>query len=283
MHKDGSLIAEVLMSAEFVYLSAPAISNRQVEKNDPIPPEIRPNMRKFRMEVVFEGIRNALKQQSFSSGRYKVEVTMGDLRLASGFSGKAFKTNSNFIDPYSSGYLLLPDQFQFWPPIIIKHHDCSQKNPVVIGSAMIRRPEKFLIDEKLKEIQRFLMIQNTEVDVEAQKSLKEFIIEESEPLLGVPEVSQGRQNLKDVLTKFKLPSFLRSSNNINQTHQLSLENEHTWWTKFYNASREEKFRNDCLHELTVWFISFHILMKFYEIFFCRFLPTSLRNKKSFHI
>lgn len=109
------------MSAEVVHLPVPNLSVKDVEKNDPIPIEIRPTMKKFRLEVTFAGIRNASKLSQSSSGRYKIELTMGDLKLLSGFSGKTFKANLNFLDPHASGYLLLPDQFQYWPSIIIKH------------------------------------------------------------------------------------------------------------------------------------------------------------------
>lgn len=261
-HQDGLLAAEVLMSAELIYLSVPTITMNQAEKNDPIPPEIRPDMRKFRMEIVFEGVRNASKQLHSSLGRYKVELTMGDLRLFSGFLGKTYKTNSNFIDPYASGYLLLPEQFQFWPPLIIKHLDFSHKNPIVVGTAMIRRPEKFFVNDKPKEMQRFLL--NKNADVEAQKSQEVFEIEESEPLLGASNISQCRRKLQQVWSKWKLSLLLRGSGEVNQTHPMSLENEHTWWTKFYNANREENFKNDCLHELTVGF-DFHPLSNFIAI------------------
>lgn len=250
-HKDGLLTAEVLMSAEFVHLSTPVITTKEREKNDPLPLEIRPNMGKFRMEIVFDGIRNAVKQPRAGSGRYKVELTMGDLKLSSGFSGKTYKTNMNFIDPYSSGYLLLPDQFHFWPPIIIRYLDCSHKNPNVVATAMIRRPNMFFVDEKPKEMQRFLLNQINETDIEAQVPQEVFEIAESDPLLGVSDKVPGKRKIQHFLSKCKLPPFLRNSMDFTQMDSLSLENVYTWWTKFFNSNREERFKIDCLHQLTV--------------------------------
>lgn len=250
-HKDGLLTAEVLMSAELIHLSVPTLTVKEVEKNEPIPIEIRPDMRKFRMEIIFAGIRGAQKLSHFSSGRYKIELTMGDLKLSSGFSGKGYKTNLNFIDPYASGYLLLPEQFQFWPPIIVKHLDCSHKKPTVLGAAMIRRPEKFFVEDKPKQIQRFLPSPSTDIDVEAQKLEETFEMEETKPLLGTSIAHQSSLKLKRALASCRLPKFLDFSGASDQSNPMTLESQYSWWTKFYNSNRNEEFRNDCLHQLTV--------------------------------
>lgn len=248
-YKQGLMTAEVLMSAEFVQLQMPILTVKEVEKNDPLPMVISPDIRKFRMEVIFAGIRNAAKLSHFASGRFKIELNMGELKLSSGFSGKAMKKNLNFLDPYASGYLLLPEQFQFWPPIIVKHLDCSHKNPIVTGASMIRRPEKFFFDEKPKELQRFLLNQYAAGDVEAQKTSETFEIEENEPLLGISNVSSGNFNIRRAFSK--LPSLLNFSKKVETMTSLMLEREYTWWTKFYNSNRQAELKNDCMHSLTV--------------------------------
>jgi hypothetical protein len=281
-NKDGLMTAEVLLSAEFVHLSAPSLKVKDVEKNDLIPPEISPSMRKFRMEVTFTGIRNASTIGHFASGRYKIEIIMGELKLMSGFSGKSFKKNLNFLDPYSSGYLLLPEQFQFWPPIIIKHLDCSHKNPTVIGASMIRRPDNFFINDVPKELQRFLL--NSSNDVEAQKFEESFELEEKEPLLGVGNISVGNFNVRRAFSRYKLPNFLKFTNENAPMTPLSLEGQYTWWTKFYNSNREFEFRNDCLHSLIVSFLgNSYNLFKIFINFRFRFTATSWRSNQALSI
>lgn len=249
-YKEGSLAAEVLMSAEFIQLQVPSLTLREVEKNDPIPAEIRPEMKKFRMEATFVGIREATNLSQFACGRFRIELSMGELKLTSGFSGKAYKTNMNFLDPHSSGYLMLPEQIHYWPPILIKHLDCSRKRPTVIGSAMIRRPEKLYEEEKPKKMQRFLLNKSSSFDVEAQEFVEKFELEESEPLLATS--SKAKMKLRTVFDKFpKLPKFFQPSQSFHQLNPLTLENEFTWWTKFYNSNRKMEFRNDCLQYLTV--------------------------------
>lgn len=105
-HKDGILTAEVLLSAEFIEVSMPTHIVKDVKTNEPIPQEISPAMKQFRLEAVFVGIRDALDLTRFSSGRYKIELCIGELVLSSGFSGKSFKKNLNFLDPYAAGYLV---------------------------------------------------------------------------------------------------------------------------------------------------------------------------------
>lgn len=249
-HKDGELSAEVLMSAEFVHLPTPTLTLKEIVINDPIPAEIRPDMRKFRLEVTFVGIRGARKLSHFASGRYKIELSMGELKLSSGFSGKFYKSNVNFLDPFASGYAMFPEQLSLLPPIIIKHLDCSHKNPTVLGATMISHPEKFFVEEKPKEMQRFLLNQPS-ADVEAQQLENQTSAEENEPLLPTSNLSQGNLILKTALSKFRFPKFLQFATEVNETNSKTPESEFTWWNKFYNSNRDEDLRNDCMHELTV--------------------------------
>lgn len=271
-YKGGEVTAEVLLSAEFVRLSAPTLSIKQVEINEPIPPEIRPIMRKFRIEVSFVGIRHAIKMPSSSAGRYKVELSMGELKLSSGFSGKAYKTNLNFLNPHASGYLMLPDQIQFWPPITIKHLDCSHKIPTVLGAAMIRRPDKFFAKEKPKKMQRFLLNQNANDDVEAQAVEED--IDENQPLLRSAKAS-NYWLIRRALSSFKMPRFLQSRRESSHMFLSPLEGDYAWWTKFYNSNREPEFKNDCLHSLTV-----SLSLVITKIIFTNFSPSRFTQMSS---
>lgn len=248
--KNASLTAEVLLSAELIKLSVPTITIKEREKNDPIPLEIYPEIRKFHLEVTFAGIRNATSLSHFSAGRYKIELSIGEVVLTSNFSNKLYKRNVNFMDPHVSAYLLLPDHFQYWPPIIIKHLDCSYKKPQIIGAAMIRRSEKFFIDPKPKVIQRFLLNDGGNDKVE----VIDMNDEEGErvPLLSTRNHTQSKLNLKRALSRCRLPKFLQFHSSFKHVKTIQLDREYTWWTKFYNSKRDVEFRNDTLHELTIY-------------------------------
>lgn len=105
-YKKGVLTAEVLVSAEIIQVASPTIDVQRKEINDVIPIEISPTMKKYRMEMIFAGIRDALKLPFHTNGRFKIEMTFGDLLLCSGLSGKSQDKNLNFMDPYASGYLV---------------------------------------------------------------------------------------------------------------------------------------------------------------------------------
>lgn len=243
MYYDGAATAEVLLSAELIHMPVPNITSNLL-RNESIPIEISPNISKFRLDVMFAGIRNASKLSQSSSGRYKIELAMGDLKLSSGFSGKTFKKNLNFLDPHASGYLLLPDQFQYWPSIVIKHLDCSHKHPFVLGAGTIRRPEMFHVSIKPKVMQKFL---TNSMALDQEETVVE--IEENQPLLGSNK--KLTENVTSALQKWKFPKFLLFSGDVNEEPAATNDSEYTWWTKFYNSSREPEFRNEGIHQLKV--------------------------------
>ncbi|XP_070501536.1 otoferlin [Chironomus tepperi] len=249
--KNGKVCAEVLMSAELIPLYAPTITIMERDKNEPIPEIISPNIRKFHIEVTFAGIRNASRISSFTSARYKIQLSMGELALMSSFSLKGYKKNLNFIDPYASGYLLLPEEFQFWPPIIIQHVDLSHKNVTTVGAAMIRRPEQFFVEDKPKELQRFL-IPMTSSKATVHGSDVEIEVDEKLPLLGSSKIQGSFLHIKRMLIYFKIPKFLLLPIHGKQVKTILIENQYTWWTKFYNSYRDPSLHNECLHELKVY-------------------------------
>lgn len=253
--KNALRTAEVLLSAELITLQAPTITIKEREINDSIPVEIYPEIRKFHLDVTFAGIRNASSLSHFIAGRYKIELSIGEMVMSSNFSNKSYKRNVNFMDPHVSAYLLLPEHFQFWPPIIIKHLDCSSKKSHVIGAAMIRRPEKFFIDQKPKIIQRFLLNDEGKREQAEIIEIDKDDDEENEkiPLLGgFTNFNQKETNIKRALTRCRLPKFLQFNSSKMNIDSIQLDCEYTWWTKYYNSKRDAEFRNGTLHELTIY-------------------------------
>lgn len=246
--KNGILVAEVLLSAELIPLQTPVISIAKKEVNDPIPAEISPEIRKFSLEITFAGIRNAVSLSNFISGRYKIELSIGEVLLTSSFSNKMYKSNLNFLDPYASGYVLLPEKFQFWPPVIVRHYDCSFKKPQMIGTAMIRRPEKFFVPDRPKALQNILP--NSKDEEEEIINIEEDC--ERKPLLGVMNMTENQQIIKRALSRCKIPKIFLLQSKSTLVDCVSLDNEYTWWTKFYNSNRETDYRNETLQQLTIY-------------------------------
>lgn len=249
--KDGKVSAEVLMSAELLPLYAPTITVMEKDRNEPIPEIISPNIRKFHIEVTFAGIRNASNILNFTSARFKIQLKMGELALMSSFSYKGYKNNLNFIDPYASGYLLLPEEFQFWPSIIIQHIEKSHKNTSTVGSAMIRRPEQFFVDDMPKELQRFLTPMTSSKTI-VEGSNVTIDVNEKMPLLVTPKIEGTFCYIKKILNNLSISKFSILSIQSKQVKKIMIENQYTWWTKFYNSYRDSSFQNDCLHQLKIY-------------------------------
>lgn len=152
----------------------------------------------------------------------------------------------------------LPEQFEYWPPIIIKHLDCSHsKHSVIIGAAMVRRPNTFLIKEKSKELQNFsidpLTINKDNYDQEIVD------MNETEPLLNSNNTVAKRSSIFKNLKLSNIVSFKRKQ--VFEHGSNPLESEYTWWTKFYNSNgvTSQNFNNatqknnDDIHKLKVWY------------------------------
>lgn len=106
-------------------------------------------------------------------GRYKIEICFAELSLKSGPSSKSYGQSVNFLDPFKTGCVVsnaihpvvifkfkntnlflknLPEQFEYWPPLIIKHIDCSSKKEVILGAIMISKPNIFYVTDPTVEL-----------------------------------------------------------------------------------------------------------------------------------
>lgn len=58
---------------------------------------------------------------------------------------------------------MLPEQFEYWPPVIIKHIDCSSKKEVTIGMAMISKSRKLYIEATIPYRAKEVTIQTADI------------------------------------------------------------------------------------------------------------------------
>ena len=97
---------------------------------------------------------------------------------------------------------------------------------------MIRQPAVFFVQEKPKQIQRFLVDQHKSTIESNQETILE-----TEPLLN-----HNQKRRKSILVelvenvKNKLPKLLNRKEMFEEFEiEPNLEIEYTWWTKFYNS------------------------------------------------
>lgn len=184
-------------------------------------------------------------------GRYKMEMSFAELNLKSGPSSKRYGDAVNFLDPFRAGYVVcsnatnhaiyvkistsfqsLPEETRYWPPIIIKHLDCSSKKEIPIGATMFSNTEKFL----QKQIERPRVEGKIDLD---NMGHPHDNATELDPLI----VDSNDDRPTSKLTKFmnirKKMSALNLSSVPKPNRQQDAENQFTWWTKFYNSFNHE--------------------------------------------
>lgn len=58
---------------------------------------------------------------------------------------------------------MLPEQFEYWPPLIVNHIDCSCKKERTIGMAIISKSKKFYIESTLPCQAKEITIETSDV------------------------------------------------------------------------------------------------------------------------
>ncbi|XP_037045765.1 otoferlin [Bradysia coprophila] len=216
--RDGEVCAEILCSAEFIQLPDKTVATEPVSNQIGIPPVICPHVANYRVEVTFAGLRHCKNLPTRTMGRYKIEMSFAELSMKSGLSGKKHGNSVNFLDPFRAGYVSLPEETKYWPPIVIKHVDCSNKKETAIGAAMFSNTGKFLT----KPVDR----SNEQTGVESNKTRRN----RTELL-----VKQPMNKLHKFLHFPKIKARESGKSVSKASKQRVVENKFTWYTKFYNS------------------------------------------------
>ncbi|KAH8235116.1 hypothetical protein KR032_008840 [Drosophila birchii] len=292
--RKGSVQAEVLMSAELIEIAQEA-SMQDVSKEPQlatgIPAAIKPNMQNFILEVFFVGLRNYSKSSMSSAGKRRIRVMMGDLVLTSGPSMARIRNTINFLVAYASGVVVseclktlsipissifhsiqsLPDQQEYWPPIIATDVLLSGFNSEsTLGAALIPNSTNFLQrDKTLKCVstarRQTSSATSTTVTVTDVDEDKEEETDDEAELEWEEEGPPAR--ITSWWRRFLLILGLRTADYANRhslKHDSDLlksndselfdEREYTWWTKFYNSMywSAAEMTHDHKHRLVIY-------------------------------
>ncbi|KAL3320563.1 hypothetical protein Ciccas_000767 [Cichlidogyrus casuarinus] len=107
------------------------VSESTVPFSLPIPMMIRPKLKPFRLEVLFWGIRELQKLQFIQVRRPKVKIEINSHHLQSDMIPDALE-KPNFPRPVKHLDLRLPENRDYWPPIMIQVEDTRQFGSVVL-------------------------------------------------------------------------------------------------------------------------------------------------------
>lgn len=111
----------------------------------PVPESIRPTLSKYRIEVLFWGLRDLKRVQFMSVDRPRVDIECAANILQSSIILN-YKKNPNFMIPVKHIDLELPDQQMYCPPLTIRVMDCrSFGRFVLVGTHMIASLSKYFV------------------------------------------------------------------------------------------------------------------------------------------
>ncbi|CRK86165.1 CLUMA_CG000233, isoform A [Clunio marinus] len=251
--KDGERLADVLVSAEYTSFQS-ALIMKQIINNDTNINQINMKMEKYKIKIDFIGIRNNTKKSRCQQiGNKRIEFIFGTNKLSSGYSIETCGQSVSFTKSKVLAYWILPAIIEFWPPIVINYLEMSSKSSKIIGTALIKDSRIFYHEKEPKIVQQFV-INREETTERLQDKKPNSQQNEVLPLITSIKVSKYKFNLYEYLLQLKRKTFKRSLVNSDHvpTHRMTLENECTWWTKFYNSHRTLESYNDCLHQLVIY-------------------------------
>lgn len=110
----------------------------------PVPREVRPNLAKFRLEVLFWGLRDLKRIHFMSVDKPRIDVECSGTILSSSIIQNA-KKNPNFPNMLKFFDLELPVEEMYAPPITIRCVDCrSFGRYTLVGTHQITSIHKYL-------------------------------------------------------------------------------------------------------------------------------------------
>ncbi|XP_065213777.1 otoferlin-like isoform X2 [Planococcus citri] len=116
----------------------------------PVPKGIRPTLAKYRIEVLFWGLRDLKRVHLMAVDRPRVDIECAGNILYSSVIQNA-KKNPNFSNPVKFIDLELPEEELYRPPLTIRAVDCrSFGRFTLVGTHMINSVQKYIYDPAIK-------------------------------------------------------------------------------------------------------------------------------------
>ncbi|KAF5301719.1 hypothetical protein FQA39_LY10650 [Lamprigera yunnana] len=212
----------------------------------PVPKGIRPILSKYRIEVLFWGLRDLKRVHLLTVDKPRVDIECSGKTLYSPIIPNARK-NPNFNTPIKFLDLELPEQELYRPPLTIRAVDCrSFGRYTLVGTHTINSIQKYMytpITKKDKEMQeRNSSLQAIDNQLENQASLNAYSSDdnkEKSPLLPKDPQSSVSYGSREVTKKARAEN--KKQKQCIEEDTDDEDNDKDWWTK-YHASV------DCLNK-----------------------------------
>lgn len=211
----------------------------------PVPRGIRPTLSKYRIEVLFWGLRDLKRVHLLTVDKPRVDIECAGNIIYSSIIQNA-KRNPNFTNPVKFVDVELPDQDLYRPPLTIRVIDCRSFGRItLVGTHTINSIHKYIYTpmskrEREAEERKKTFIELQNVDLKANRIVQEdvFMIEnekESCPLLNrgdraaLTYGSGSKMKQKRVVQQDSLKKRKASSESILDDDDSSKD----WWTKYF--------------------------------------------------
>lgn len=211
-----------------------------LEKHFIIPATIRPRLKKFRIEVLFWGLRDLKRIQMFEVEQPQVTMECGGQKVESEVM-PSYKLNPNFGELVKFFEVELPEQMYLHPPLsIVVVEQRAFGRTVLVGTFTVTNLQQF----SLEELEESSSHEDTQPKPRRKENKRSSISKRKrDPQIAISietEVSPQRKKrpldvLKIPMKKLALPKLESAPEEFEEKVELS---ELDWWSKYY-ASVEE--------------------------------------------
>ncbi|CAH0402078.1 unnamed protein product [Chilo suppressalis] len=212
----------------------------------PVPRGIRPTLSKYRIEVLFWGLRDLKRIHLLTVDKPRVDIECAGNILYSTVIQSA-KRNPNFTNPVKFVDVELPDQDLYRPPLTIRVVDCRSFGRItLVGTHTINSIHKYIYTpmskrEKEMEERKKSLIQLQNVDLRANCIVQDdvFTVEnekENCPLLtrdGRSAVTYGSSVKQPMRKKFNKRESTKKRKASTDSVFDDDEGSKDWWTKYF--------------------------------------------------
>ncbi|KAL0902706.1 hypothetical protein ABMA27_000522 [Loxostege sticticalis] len=212
----------------------------------PVPRGIRPTLSKYRIEVLFWGLRDLKRIHLLTVDKPRVDIECAGNILYSTVIQNA-KRNPNFTNPVKFVDVELPDQDLYRPPLTIRVVDCRSFGRItLVGTHTINSIHKYIytpMSKREREIEerKKSLIQLQNVDLRANCIVQDdvFAVEnekENCPLLnrdGRSNLSYGSGVKQPMRKKFSKRESSKKRKPSTDSVLDDDEGSKDWWTKYF--------------------------------------------------
>ncbi|KAK4877630.1 hypothetical protein RN001_010136 [Aquatica leii] len=217
----------------------------------PVPKGIRPTLSKYRIEVLFWGLRDLKRIHLLKVDKPRVDIECSGKILYSPIIPNA-KKNPNFSTPIKFLDLELPEQELYRPPLTIRAVDCrSFGRYTLVGTHTINSIQKYIYTpttKKDKEIQE----RNSSIHLNENQNIGNQTTlnihndnenKEKSPLLPKDPHSSVSYGSREITKKVKTETNKKRKQSLEEEAEEE-DNDKDWWTKYYASvefmKKEEK-------------------------------------------